>query len=65
MAELTGLLRRSAGGDRLATWPADMRIICRRERPSSGAQLSLMEETDGWRYQLVAVRREVALVQVR
>ena len=34
------LLRRSAGGDRLATWPPDMRIICRRERPSSGAQLS-------------------------
>ena len=43
MAELTGLLRRSAGGDRLATWPPDMRIICRRERPSSGAQLSLTE----------------------
>ena len=54
MAELTGLLRRSAGGDRLANWPTDMRIICRRERPSSGAQLSLMEEADGWRYQLVA-----------
>ena len=31
-----------------------MRIICRRERPSSGAQLSLTEEADGWRYQLVA-----------
>src|SRR3954453_12899791 len=30
VAELTGLLRRSAGGDRLATWPRDMRIICRR-----------------------------------
>ena len=54
VAELTGLLRRSVGGDRLATWPADMRIICRRERPSSGAQLSLMEEADGWRYQLIA-----------
>ena len=52
VAELTGLLRRSVGGDRLANWPADMRIICRRERPSSGAQLSLMEEADGWRYQL-------------
>ena len=31
-----------------------MRIICRRERPSSGAQLSLMEQADGWRYQLIA-----------
>jgi hypothetical protein len=38
--------------------------MCRRERPSSGAQLSLMEEADGWRYQLMAVRHEVALVQV-
>jgi hypothetical protein len=65
VAELTGLLRRSVGGDRLATWPRDMRIICRRERPSSGAQLSLMEQADSWRYQLIAVRREVALVQVR
>ena len=54
VVELTGLLRRSVGGDRLANWPADMRIMCRRERPSSGAQLSLMEEADGWRYQLVA-----------
>jgi hypothetical protein len=50
VTELTGLLRRSAGGDRLANWPADMRIMCRRERPSSGAQLSLMEQADGWRY---------------
>ena len=54
VTELTGLLRRSADGDRLPNWPTDMRIICRRERPSSGAQLSLMEEADGWRYQLVA-----------
>jgi hypothetical protein len=54
VAELTGLLRRSAGGDRLANWPPDMRIIGRRERPSSGAQLSLMEQADGWRYQLIA-----------
>jgi hypothetical protein len=27
VTELTGLLRRSAGGDRLSTWPTDMRII--------------------------------------
>ncbi|MGH3770820.1 MAG: hypothetical protein ACRDRW_05400 [Pseudonocardiaceae bacterium] len=31
-----------------------MRIICRRERPSAGAQLSLFEAADGWRYQLIA-----------
>jgi hypothetical protein len=31
-----------------------MRILCRRERPSPGAQLCALEETDGWRYQLLA-----------
>ena len=31
-----------------------MRVIVRRERPHAGAQLSLFEETDGWRYQLLA-----------
>jgi hypothetical protein len=54
VVELTGLLRTSAGGDELGNWPADMRILCRRERPSPGAQLSLFEQADGWRYQLLA-----------
>ena len=40
VVELTGLLRTSVGGDQLANWPTDMRILCRRERPSAGAQLS-------------------------
>jgi len=42
-AELTGLMRHSVGGDTLANWDPDMRIICRREKASSGAQLSLFE----------------------
>ena len=46
-AELTGLLD-------LSTWPEGMRIIVRRERPHPGAQLSLFEEADGWRYQAIA-----------
>jgi Transposase DDE domain group 1 len=54
VVELTGLLRTSVGGDQLPNWPADMRILCRRERPSPGAQLCALEETDGWRYQLLA-----------
>jgi hypothetical protein len=54
VVELTALLREGPGGDQLGTWPTDMRIICRREKPHPGAQLSLFEETDGWRYQLVA-----------
>jgi hypothetical protein len=31
--ELTGLLRKSPGGDQLAGWPPSMRIFARRERP--------------------------------
>lgn len=47
VAELTGLLD-------LSGWPDAMRIIVRRERPHPGAQLSLFEEADGWRYQAIA-----------
>ncbi len=47
VAELTGLLN-------LSSWPDGMRIIVRRERPHPGAQLSLFEEADGWRYQAIA-----------
>jgi hypothetical protein len=59
VVELTGLLRTFVGGDgrtvdQLKTWPADMRVIVRRERPHPGAQLSLFEEADGWRYQVFA-----------
>jgi len=44
IAEVTGLLD-------LKRWPDGMRVIVRRERPHPGAQLSLFEERDGWRYQ--------------
>ena len=44
VAELTGLLD-------LSRWPPGMRVIVRRERPHPGAQLSIFEERDGWRYQ--------------
>jgi len=54
VAELTAVLRQGPGGDQLAGWPQDMRIIVRREKPHPGAQLSLFEEADGWRYQLLA-----------
>ena len=57
VVELTGLLREqpaALGGDQLKTWPKDMRVIVRRERPHPGAQLSLFEEADGYRYQLFA-----------
>ncbi len=44
IVEITGLLN-------LKTWPAGMRVIVRREHPHPGAQLSLFEHGDGWRYQ--------------
>lgn len=38
----------------LNKWPDGMRVIVRREHPHPGAQLSLFEERDGWRYQAFA-----------
>ena len=51
---MTGLLRESAGGDRLDGWPKDMRILVRREKIEVGAQLSLFEQLNGFRYQITA-----------
>nr|WP_169701942.1 IS1380 family transposase [Janibacter terrae] len=47
VAELTGLIDPAMR----AKWPTGMRVIVRRERPHPGAQLSLFEEADGYRYQ--------------
>ena len=65
VAELTGLLRHSVGGDRLAGWPADMRIIIRRENPHPGAQLSLFEQHAGKRYQVIATNTPGTEIQFR
>jgi hypothetical protein len=54
VTELTGLLREGPGGDQLDGWPARMRVFARRERPHPGAQLTLFEAGDGWRYSLWA-----------
>ena len=54
VAELTGLLREGPDGDQLKAWPKAMRVFARRERPHPGAQLSLFETADGWRYSLWA-----------
>ncbi|MDP1803753.1 MAG: IS1380 family transposase [Acidimicrobiales bacterium] len=43
VTELTGLVD-------LGTWPADVRLICRRERPHPGAQLSLFDTSEGFRH---------------
>jgi len=52
VTELTALLRQGRAGDSLAGWPATMRVFARRERPHPGAQLTLFEAEDGWRYSL-------------
>jgi hypothetical protein len=56
VAELTGLL--TVGG-----WPAGMRVIVRRERPHPGAQLSLFEERDGWRYTAFVTNTQIGTLQ--
>jgi hypothetical protein len=52
VTELTALLRHGRAGDQLAGWPPSMRVFARRERPHPGAQLTLFEAEDGWRYSL-------------
>lgn len=52
VAEVTGLLD-------LTRWPDGVRVIVRRERPHPGAQLSLFEEADGWRYQAFVTNTKV------
>jgi hypothetical protein len=64
VAELTGLLDPAV----LAGWPDGMRVIVRRERPHPGAQLSLFEERDGWRYQAFVTNTttgQLAFLEVR
>jgi hypothetical protein len=56
VAELTGLLH-------LHGWPTGMRVIVRRERPHPGAQLSLFEETDGWRYTAFVTNTAIGQLQ--
>ena len=60
VAELTGLLREGPAGDQLKGWPEKMRIFARRERPHPGAQLTLFEAEDGWRYSLWVTNRPAA-----
>ena len=57
VTELTGLLRHGPDGDQLKNWPQAMRVFARRERPHPGAQLTLFEAGDGWRYSLWVTNR--------
>ncbi|MFT4397870.1 transposase [Gordonia lacunae] len=59
VAELTGFLAPGM----LAKWPDGMRVIVRRERPHPGAQLSMFEELDGWRYQAFVTNTRTGQLQ--
>ena len=56
VAELTGLLT-------LTNWPTGARVVVRREPPHPGAQLSLFEERDGWRYTAFVTNTQVGALQ--
>jgi hypothetical protein len=47
--DLTGILRAGPGGDELASWPADLRVIARRTPRAEGEQAELGEDAD-YRY---------------
>jgi hypothetical protein len=59
VTELTALLR-DGRRDQLTDWPKAMRVFARRERPHPGAQLTLFEAEDGWRYTLWATNLPAA-----
>lgn len=58
VAEVTGLLDLAEAG-----WPEQMRVIVRRERPHPGAQLTLFEAHDGWRYTAFATNTQIGQLQ--
>jgi len=45
--------------ERLAGWPAGLRLLVRRESPHPGAQLDAFEERDGYRYQVFATNTAI------
>jgi hypothetical protein len=49
VAELTGILRAGPDGDRMPSWPVDLRVIARRVPRPAGKQTKLGENPD-WEY---------------
>lgn len=62
VAELTGLLREGPEGDRLASWPADMRIIARRVPRTPDEQAALGEDAH-WRHQVFVTNTPTGQLQ--
>jgi hypothetical protein len=49
VVDLTGLLRHSSDGDRLASWPGDLRVILSRTPRGTSEQAALGEDAE-WRH---------------
>jgi len=62
VVELTGLLREGPDGDRLATWPKDLRVIARRTPREPGEQAELGQDAY-WRYGAFATNTPTGQVQ--
>jgi hypothetical protein len=62
VADLTGILRGGPDGDRLATWPADMRVMARRTPRPLGKPAKLGEHPD-WEYGAFVTNTPVGQVQ--
>jgi hypothetical protein len=62
VAELTGILRAGPGGDRMASWPADLRVIARRVPRPAGKQAKLGEDAD-WEYGAFATNTATGQLQ--
>ncbi len=63
VAELTDLMD-------LDAWGIDARLICRRERPHPGAQLSMFDTSEGWRHtcfitNATALQIDAAVLELR
>jgi len=61
-ADLTGILRHGPGGDLMAGWPPDQRIIVRRVPRPAGEQPKLGEHPD-WRYGAFTTNTRTGQVQ--
>jgi Transposase DDE domain group 1 len=62
VAELTGLLRHGPDGDRMSSWPKDVRVIARRVPRPAGEQAKLGEDAN-WRYGAFATNTTTGQVQ--
>ena len=62
VADLTGILRAGPGGDRLASWPADLRVIARCVPRPAGKPAKLGEHPD-WEYGAFATNTPAGQLQ--